>query len=89
MMSWRVALLLAVGVGLCTGESFLSRLDASLRKELSGVLQTVHVDYYKPVLNLTLLSSTEFDMRGMGTLYNSTPIAIDVIARKDAYPEGN
>lgn len=30
-----------------------------------------------------------FDMRAMGPLYNVSPLVIDAIAKKDAYPEGN
>ncbi|RVE44152.1 hypothetical protein evm_011199 [Chilo suppressalis] len=70
------------------GESFLSDITRDLRSEISSVMEMANVTYSEPVINTTYKASVEFDMRAMGSLYNSTHLVIDFIANKQAYPEG-
>lgn len=39
--------------------------------------------------NSMYVAKLDFDMRAMGPLYNVSPFVVDVIAKKQAYPEGN
>ncbi|XP_059051496.1 prominin-like protein [Achroia grisella] len=78
----------AVWSGAVAGHSFLNDISRNLRTEMSGVMEMANVSYSTPVINATYLSKNEFDMRAMGMLYNSTHLVIDLIAKKEAYPEG-
>ncbi|XP_049869465.1 prominin-like protein isoform X1 [Pectinophora gossypiella] len=83
------AALLALGAGGAAGaDSWLSSISVNWRSEMSGVLEMAVVNYSTPVINTTYTASVEFDMRAMGPVYNATPLAIDAIANKQAYPEG-
>lgn len=91
----RRALLLVVGLWTCGVVSgaeaeagWLSAWGAGLRAGLGGALQPALVHYDEPDINTTYISRSDFDMRAMGHLYNSTKLIIDVIADKQAYPEG-
>ncbi|XP_028160716.1 prominin-like protein isoform X1 [Ostrinia furnacalis] len=86
MFLW-AALVLAAGRG-AAAESFLSNISRNLRSELSGVMEMATVSYSEPAINTTYVATVEFDMRAMGSLYNSTHLVIDFIANKQAYPEG-
>lgn len=66
----------------------MDELSHHLREEMADVWDMAAVNYSEPVINTTYLASVEFDMRAMGPLYNSTHTVIDVIADKQAYPEG-
>ncbi|XP_045772104.1 prominin-like protein isoform X2 [Maniola jurtina] len=87
-MLWCAVLCVALGGGAAAGQAWLSNITEHLREGTSSVLQAAAVNYSKPVINATYVASVEFDMRAMGHLYNSTPVIIDVIANKQAYPEG-
>lgn len=69
-------------------EGWLNKFGSNLRSELGQVLGATEVPYYEAVVNVTYVSRSEFDMRAMGPLYNSTPAIINTIANKQAYPEG-
>ncbi|XP_073945708.1 LOW QUALITY PROTEIN: prominin-like protein [Choristoneura fumiferana] len=90
---WRTCLALAAlagtgWAGAPAGESFLTNISRTLHSEMADVLQMAHVEYSTPVINVTYVATVEFDMRAMGPLYNHTGLVIDVIAKKQAYPEG-
>lgn len=92
---WRACLALALlagpspgRAGAPAGESFLSNISRTLHSEMADVLQMAHVEYSTPVINVSYVATVEFDMRAMGPLYNHTGLVIDVIAKKQAYPEG-
>lgn len=90
MYRWVVVVLAAAaasGSG-AAGESFLSNISRNLRSEMSGVMEMANVSYSEPVINATYVATVEFDMRAMGSLYNSTHLVIDFIANKQAYPKG-
>ncbi|XP_047994956.1 prominin-like protein isoform X1 [Leguminivora glycinivorella] len=91
-MSVRMWVLLALvalaGAEKPAGESFLSDISRTLRSEMDNVLKMADVVYSRPDINTTYVASVEFDMRAMGPLYNHTGLVIDVIANKQAYPEG-
>ncbi|KOB63486.1 Prominin (Prom) protein [Operophtera brumata] len=70
-------------------ENKMDQLSQRLREEMADVWDMAAVNYSEPVINTTYKASVEFDMRAMGPLYNSTHMVIDVIANKQAYPEGN
>lgn len=70
------------------GESFLSNISRNLRSEMAGVMEMATVNYSEPQVNATYVARLQFDMRAMGTLYNSSHLVIDFIANKQAYPEG-
>ncbi|KAM3960565.1 prominin-like protein [Aphomia sociella] len=78
----------AVWSGSVAGHSFLNDIGRNLRTEMSGVMEMAEVSYSTPVINTTYVAKDEFDMRAMGMLYNTTPLVIDVIVNKQAYPEG-
>lgn len=67
----------------------MNNISQKLMTDLSDVMEMASVNYSEPVINTTYTASIEFDMRAMGPLYNSTHLVIDVIANKQAYPEGN
>lgn len=69
-------------------ENKMDQLSKHLQEEMAGVWEMAVVNYSEPVINTTYKASVEFDMRAMGPLYNSTHMVIDVIANKQAYPEG-
>nr|CAD7449014.1 unnamed protein product [Timema bartmani] len=50
----------------------------------SNVLDSVN--YSEPEVDLTYLSTTTFNARGMGTLYNVTNVFLDLIVNEQAYP---
>ncbi|XP_061712889.1 prominin-like protein isoform X2 [Cydia pomonella] len=83
-----LALLALAGAEKPAGESFLSDISRTLRSEMDNVLKMADVMYSRPDINTTYVASVEFDMRAMGPLYNHTGLVIDVIANKQAYPEG-
>lgn len=85
-MMWTVLVLLTLGGGLAAGQDWLPDLTDNLRDP--SVLYMPEVNYSEPVINATYISKFEFDMRAMGQLYNSTHMIIDLIANKQAYPEG-
>ncbi|CAH0723071.1 unnamed protein product, partial [Brenthis ino] len=85
-MMWKVLVLCALGGGLAAGQDWLPDLTDNLRN--TSVLFMPEVNYSQPVINATYVSKFEFDMRAMGHLYNATPVIIDFIANKQAYPEG-
>lgn len=66
----------------------MDQLSQHLQEEMADVWEMAAVNYSEPVINTTYKASVEFDMRAMGPLYNSTHMVIDVIANKQAYPEG-
>ncbi|XP_052750480.1 prominin-like protein isoform X2 [Galleria mellonella] len=84
--------LMVAAAGVCcapaAGQSFLNNITHNLRMEMSGVMEMANVSYSTPVINATYIARNEFDMRAMGMLYNSTHLVIDLIAKKQAYPEG-
>lgn len=92
---WKVVLCLCVASwGL--GEAQLSRshfqldiqnVSMEMMKELSEAMN-LNVRLLMPNINVSYSSKYEFDMRGMGPLYNHTEEFIDVIANGQAYPEG-
>ncbi|XP_038212103.1 prominin-like protein [Zerene cesonia] len=82
------AVLFCALVGSAAGQSWLTNITDNLRDGLSRVLETSVVNYSTPVINATYVARVEFDMRAMGHLYNSSHIILDIIARKQAYPEG-
>ncbi|XP_052740345.1 prominin-like protein isoform X2 [Bicyclus anynana] len=85
---WGVLLWLAAGGSLAAGQAWLTNITDHLREGTSSVLKMSEVNYSKPLINATYVASVEFDMRAMGHLYNSTHVIIDIIANKQAYPEG-
>ncbi|CAG9136604.1 unnamed protein product [Plutella xylostella] len=82
-----VVLMVAAAAG-AESEGWLNKFGSNLRSELGQVLGATEVPYYEAVVNVTYVSRSEFDMRAMGPLYNSTPAIINTIANKQAYPEG-
>lgn len=68
--------------------SNMNEISRHLMKEMSDVMELAAVNYSTPVINTTYVASVQFDMRAMGPLYNSTHMVIDIIANKQAYPEG-
>ncbi|CAK1547371.1 unnamed protein product [Leptosia nina] len=84
---WRVLFLCAF-VGSTVGQSWVTNITDNLRDGLSRVLESSVVNYTTPVINVTYVARVEFDMRAMGHLYNSSHTIIDLIANKEAYPEG-
>ncbi|XP_050683791.1 prominin-like protein isoform X2 [Leptidea sinapis] len=82
------AYLFIVSVGSVSGQLWLANITDNLRQGMSNLIETSAVNYSSPVLNATYTAKVEFDMRAMGHLYNSTGFIIDLIAKKDAYPEG-
>ncbi|XP_063381035.1 prominin-like protein isoform X2 [Cydia fagiglandana] len=85
---WVLALVALASAEKPAGESFLSDISRTLRSEMDNVLKMADVVYSRPDINTTYVASVEFDMRAMGPLYNHTGVVIDVIANKQAYPEG-
>ncbi|CAG4990768.1 unnamed protein product [Colias eurytheme] len=81
------AVLFCALVGSVAGQSWLTNITDNLRDGLSRVLETSVVNYSTPVINATYVARVEFDMRAMGHLYNSSHIILDIISRKQAYPE--
>lgn len=69
-------------------ENKMDQLSQHLQEEMADVWDMAVVNYSDPIINTTYKASVEFDMRAMGPLYNSTHMVIDVIADKQAYPEG-
>lgn len=66
----------------------MNNISQKLMTHLSELREMANVKYSEPIINTTYTASVEFDMRAMGPLYNSTHRVIDVIANKQAYPEG-
>lgn len=66
----------------------MNTLSRHLQRDMADVMELAAVNYSEPVINTTYRATVEFDMRAMGPLYNSTHMVIDVIADKQAYPEG-
>lgn len=64
-------------------------ISENLEKALSDVLETSDIKYTEPNTNVTYVSTTEFYPKGMQHLYNLTTMFIDIIQKKQAYPEGN
>lgn len=64
-------------------------ISENLEKALSDVLETSDIKYTEPNVNATYVSTTEFYPKGMQHLYNLTTMFIDIIQKKQAYPEGN
>ncbi|CAB3239030.1 unnamed protein product [Arctia plantaginis] len=92
---WKVVLCMCVaswGLGEAQLSLPLPQLDLqSVSKEMMQEIAeaiNLNVKLLIPSINISYLSHYEFDMRGMGPLYNHTEEFIDVIANSDAYPEG-
>ncbi|CAG9785898.1 unnamed protein product [Diatraea saccharalis] len=85
---WKILVLLAAAGCGAAGETFLSDITRDLHSEIAVVMEMANVTYSTPIINTTYKASVEFDMRAMGSLYNSTHLVIDFIANKQAYPEG-
>ncbi|XP_041978039.1 prominin-like protein isoform X2 [Aricia agestis] len=84
---WRVVVWCAL-LGGAHGQLWLSNMTDNLRSGMAAVMEAAAVNYSEPVLVARYVSRLDFDMRAMGHLYNSSHLVIDLIARKDAYPEG-
>ncbi|XP_022122053.2 prominin-like protein isoform X1 [Pieris rapae] len=84
---WRVIVFCAL-MGSTLGQSWVTNITDNLRDGLSRVLDSSVVNYSTPVINVSYGARVEFDMRAMGHLYNSSHSIIDIIANKQAYPEG-
>lgn len=85
-----LALLAAVALSPALGSFTVKMMGISeeLEKALLHVLEATDLNYTEPDTNATYISSTVFNPMGMGHLYNVTNAFVDLIQKKQAYPEG-
>ncbi|XP_077293915.1 prominin-1-A-like [Arctopsyche grandis] len=82
--------LVAMGASPAVGSFTMKMMGISenLGKALQYVVEKADINYTEPNLNVTYVSSTHFKPMGMAHLYNLTNCFVDLIQKKQAYPEG-
>lgn len=63
-------------------------ISENLGRALKNVVENADINYTEPNLNVTYVSSTDFNPMGMAHLYNLTNNFVDLVQKKQAYPEG-
>lgn len=72
-------LLVSVGIANCSFSKRINKISQDLDKALLEVLEMEQTNYTQWTSNITYKSSTQFNPRGMGGVYNLTHAFVDMI----------